>query len=114
MRLILGKFGYPINLITVFWIAWAIIILCMPTAIPVTATSMSICLEILLLMVGFASVVFAGFTTISTIWYFVWRRKDFGGPVMHISRSDVVLKGMHAKPINSNIGRDDEYEKNAL
>lgn len=37
----LGKFGYVINLITVCWIALAIVIFCMPTAIPVTPISMS-------------------------------------------------------------------------
>ena len=38
----LGKFGVAINLVTVCWIALAIVIFCMPTAIPVTPTTMSI------------------------------------------------------------------------
>ena len=37
----LGKFGFAINMVTVCWIALAIVIFCMPTAIPVTPTSMS-------------------------------------------------------------------------
>jgi apolipoprotein N-acyltransferase len=41
----LGRFGFAINLITIGWISLAIIIFCMPTAIPVTPTSMSIHLE---------------------------------------------------------------------
>ena len=41
----------------------------MPVALPVTAQSMN-----------YASVVFAGFATISVIWYFVRGRKSFTGP----------------------------------
>lgn len=37
----LGKFGFIINIITVIWIAFAIVLFTMPTAIPVTASSMS-------------------------------------------------------------------------
>jgi amino acid transporter len=38
----LGKFGLVVNIITVCWIALAIVIFCMPTAIPVTPVTMSI------------------------------------------------------------------------
>jgi len=41
----LGKFGFLINMVTVCWIALAIVIFCMPTAIPVTPTSMSLLLS---------------------------------------------------------------------
>ena len=37
----LGKFGFVINVIAVCWIALAIVIFCMPTAIPVTPVTMS-------------------------------------------------------------------------
>jgi amino acid transporter len=37
----LGKFGFAINMVTVCWIALAIVIFCMPTSIPVTPTTMS-------------------------------------------------------------------------
>jgi hypothetical protein len=29
---------------------------------------------------NYASVVFVGFSVISTIWYFVWGRKNYRGP----------------------------------
>jgi len=65
----LGKFGFIINLITVIWIMFAIILFCMPTAIPVTPISMN-----------YASVVFVFFAAVSVFWYVVRGRKTFTGP----------------------------------
>ncbi|KAG8855588.1 hypothetical protein FRB96_006782 [Tulasnella sp. 330] len=65
----LGKFGYIINVITVIWIAFAVVLFTMPTAIPVTASTMN-----------YASVVFAAFTMISAIWYVIWGRANYKGP----------------------------------
>lgn len=65
----LGKFGLIINCITIVWICFAIILFCMPVALPVTPTSMN-----------YASVVFAGFATISVVWYLIRGRKSFTGP----------------------------------
>lgn len=65
----LGKFGFAINVITVCWITLAIVLFCMPTAIPVTAKTMN-----------YASVVFMGFASISVFWYIVRGRKTFKGP----------------------------------
>lgn len=41
----------------------------MPTAIPVTATSMN-----------YASAVFAGFASVSIVWYVISGRRNFNGP----------------------------------
>ncbi|PQE24746.1 gaba permease protein [Rutstroemia sp. NJR-2017a WRK4] len=65
----LGRFGFFINAITVVWIALAVILFCMPTAIPVTPVSMN-----------YASVVFVFFAAISVIWYIIRGRKEFSGP----------------------------------
>ena len=65
----LGKFGYAINVLTVVWICLAVVLFCMPVAIPVEPTSMN-----------YASVVFAGFASISVAWYFFHARKNFTGP----------------------------------
>ena len=65
----LGKFGFVINIITICWISLAIVLFCMPVAIPVTAKSMN-----------YASVVFSGFASISIAWYFIRGRKAFHGP----------------------------------
>lgn len=65
----LGKFGYAINIATICWIVLAVVLFCMPVAIPVTATSMN-----------YASVVFAGFFSVAVAWYFVSARKSFRGP----------------------------------
>jgi amino acid transporter len=65
----LGKFGLFINIATIIWICLAIILFCMPTAIPVTPISMN-----------YASVVFMAFAMISLIWYIIRGRKTFTGP----------------------------------
>ncbi|PMD39045.1 amino acid transporter-like protein [Hyaloscypha variabilis F] len=65
----LGRFGFVINATTVAWILLAIVLFCMPTAIPVTPVSMN-----------YASVVFMGFALISVIWYIISGRKEFTGP----------------------------------
>lgn len=65
----LGKFGIFINMIAVGWIVFSVVIFCMPVALPVSASSMN-----------YASVVFAGFACVSTLWYIVYGRKHFHGP----------------------------------
>ncbi|KAL2862492.1 GABA permease [Aspergillus lucknowensis] len=65
----LGRFGLLINMICIVWIAFSIIIFCMPVALPVNGSSMN-----------YASVVFAGFASISVIWYVCYGRKHFHGP----------------------------------
>ncbi|KAK6598567.1 polyamine transporter tpo5 [Botrytis cinerea] len=65
----LGRFGFAINAVTVVWITLAIILFCMPTAIPVTPSTMN-----------YASVVFVFFASISLLWYVIRGRKEFSGP----------------------------------
>lgn len=65
----LGKFGFFINIATLCWICLAVVLFCMPIAIPVTPTSMN-----------YASVVFAAFFSVAVTWYFVSARKSFKGP----------------------------------
>ncbi|KAF2767478.1 putative GABA permease [Teratosphaeria nubilosa] len=65
----LGKFGYAINILCLCWVVLAIVLFCMPVSLPVTAASMN-----------YASVVFAGFATISIAWYFIHGRRYFHGP----------------------------------
>lgn len=72
----LGKLGVPLNIVTNLWIVLAIVLFCMPTAIPVTRESMN-----------YASVVFMGFFSISAGWYAVYGRKHFKGPA---SLTDVI------------------------
>lgn len=95
----LGKFGYLINCICLAWIALAIVLFCMPVSLPVTASTMYVpCLLRFLSILScresdghannerfsrnrnYASVVFAGFATISIAWYFIRGRKTFTGP----------------------------------
>ena len=65
----LGKFGFFINIATICWICLAIVLFCMPVAIPVTPTTMN-----------YASVVFAGFFSVALAWYFASAGKSFTGP----------------------------------
>lgn len=65
----LGRAGFVVNGITVVWIFFAIVLFCMPTAIPVTPVSMN-----------YASVVFVFFAAVSVGWYVVQGRHSFTGP----------------------------------
>jgi amino acid transporter len=65
----LGKFGPFINGVTIVWIFFAIVIFCMPVAIPVTPSTMN-----------YASVVFVFFAVVAAIWYIVYGRAHFKGP----------------------------------
>lgn len=65
----LGRFGMAINILTICWICLATVLFCMPVSLPVDAST-----------TNYASVVFAGFATISVIWYGVRGRKAFSGP----------------------------------
>ena len=82
----LGKFGFAINIMTICWIALALVLFCMPVSLPVDATDMN-----------YASVVFAGFSSISMLWYVIRGRKEFKGPpvTQDIDPADVgVVTGM--------------------
>lgn len=66
----LGKTGFIVNITTLCWILLSIVLFCMPTTVEgLDASTMN-----------YASAVFAGFASISMIWYFVWGRKHFTGP----------------------------------
>ncbi|TID20291.1 amino acid permease-like protein [Venturia nashicola] len=65
----LGTFGFFINVLTILWICFSVIIFCMPVALPVTPSTMN-----------YASVVFAGFAGISVLFYIIRGRKVFTGP----------------------------------
>jgi amino acid transporter len=56
--------GTAVNVVALLWIAFELVLFCMPTALPVTKVSMN-----------YASVVFLGFMAISGVWYGVYARK---------------------------------------
>lgn len=56
--------GPIVNIISIAWITFEVILFSMPTALPVTAVSMN-----------YASVVFMGFGVISAFWYLAYARK---------------------------------------
>jgi amino acid transporter len=66
----LGRFGYAINIVCIIWICFSVVIFCMPSSLPVEASS----------NMNYASVVFAAFAAIAIIWYIVYARKNFTGP----------------------------------
>ncbi|KAI2987655.1 hypothetical protein CBS147344_4594 [Aspergillus niger] len=83
----LGRFGYTINIVSICWICLAVVLFCMPTSLPVDASSMN-----------YASVVFAGFAAISIGWYVVYARKHFTGPPVTDEDMPGVMTG---KPIDT-------------
>lgn len=67
----LGRYGWAMNIISVVWVAFSIVLYCMPVSLPVTLVNMN-----------YASVVFCGFAAISVVWYYVEGRNSFSGPPM--------------------------------
>jgi amino acid transporter len=57
--------GLVVNIIALVWIAFELVLFCMPTVLPVTAVTMN-----------YAAVVFVGFMAISAVWYGVYARKS--------------------------------------
>lgn len=77
----LGKFGTIINVICIVWVFFSIALFCMPSALPVDASSMN-----------YASVVFVGFAVIAIGWYFAYARQNFKGPP--VTGEDVLVPGV--------------------
>jgi len=76
----------------------------MPVSLPVQAQTMN-----------YASVVFAGFATISIIWYFIRGRKEFNGPPVPQDvepGEEVVVPGMSV--VESNHARNGDVENKTL
>lgn len=61
--------GWAVNIISVLWILFELVLFCMPTTLPVTVVSMN-----------YASVVLVGFGAISLFWYLVYARSHYIGP----------------------------------
>lgn len=57
--------GLVVNIIALVWIAFELVLFCMPSVLPVTAVSMN-----------YAAVVFVGFMAISAVWYGIYARKS--------------------------------------
>ncbi|RSL82355.1 hypothetical protein CEP51_005215 [Fusarium floridanum] len=74
----LRPFGFIINLVSVVWIFFSIILFCMPVSLPVTASTMN-----------YSSVVFTGFSVISLVWYIIYGRTHYKGPVASIEEVHV-------------------------
>lgn len=72
---------------TIAWSALATPLFCMPTALPVTPST-----------VNYASVVLVFVIIISTVWYFVWGRANYEGPPTH---EDAVLEARRASFVSS-------------
>ncbi|ORY18029.1 amino acid permease-like protein [Clohesyomyces aquaticus] len=100
----LGRFGYAINIAMIFWICLAVVLFCMPVSLPVEAPTMN-----------YASVVFAGFATISLVWYFIKGRKSFTGPPVPVDVApgeQIVVPGMGV--IDSKHERNGDMEQKVL
>ncbi|SCZ98393.1 BZ3500_MvSof-1268-A1-R1_Chr3-2g06340 [Microbotryum saponariae] len=64
-----GPLMYIINFVAIFWTTFVVIILALPTIMPVTAANMN-----------YASAVTGGVMILSLIWYFAGGRKHYTGP----------------------------------
>ncbi|KAL4960175.1 amino acid/polyamine transporter I [Aspergillus stella-maris] len=66
----LGVFGVGCNVVALCWSALAVPLFCMPSYLPATAET-----------VNYSCVVFVGFITVASLWYWLWGYKGFKGPV---------------------------------
>ncbi|KAF2194562.1 amino acid transporter [Zopfia rhizophila CBS 207.26] len=82
----LGPVGIACNCVAIAWSLLAIPLFCMPSALPVTPTTMN-----------YASVVFFAFFVISGAWYFIWGKKNYAGPP---TSEDEVLEARRASIIS--------------
>ncbi|KAI8932758.1 hypothetical protein NX059_010248 [Plenodomus lindquistii] len=87
----LGPFGLFCNVVALAWSALATPLFCMPTFKDVTAATMN-----------YACVVLVAVVVISTIWYFVWGKKNYEGPPTH---EDAVLEARRASMISTHSRR---------
>ena len=98
----LSRFGFAINILAICWICLAVMLFCMLVSLPIQAQTMS-----------YASVVFAGFATISIIWYFICGRKGFNGPPVpqDVEPEEEVVFDMS---VESNHARNGDVENKTL
>lgn len=79
----LGLFGAFCNVISIAWCLFAIPLFSMPSALPVTLSSMN-----------YASVVFVGGLAISFAWYYIRGRKSYSGPQITETTEDLTTRRM--------------------
>ena len=80
----LGRFGAPINAISVAWVVFLDVLYCFPTSMPVTPQNMS-----------YVSVVSIGLVSFDMILWFITKRRTFMGPkidldLLHARRVDAI------------------------
>ena len=76
----LGRFGWTINIISIFYIIMSDILFCFPFVQPVTAQNMN-----------YVCVIVGGFTVLVTLWWLVSARKNYEGPVSSFYSSTGLL-----------------------
>ncbi|KAF8575569.1 amino acid transporter [Ramaria rubella] len=64
-----GTFGAIANIVAIAWVAFFIVLFCMPASLPVHTNTMN-----------YASVVFVGFMVLSAAWYMTHGHKSYRGP----------------------------------
>lgn len=86
----LEPFGFIINAVSVTWIFFSIVLFCMPVSLPVTASSMN-----------YSSVIFTGFAVISLVWYVVYGRRNYQGPIAIIEQGHLSGSEVHGSATDS-------------
>jgi len=100
----LGKFGLAINIFTLCWVCLAVVLFCMPVSLPVDPTTMN-----------YASVVFAGFASISIAFYFIRGKTEFHGPPVPqdvAPGEEITVPGLAV--MDSNYERNGDVENKVL
>ena len=69
----LGRFGMAINIFAIMYSTYLIVFIAFPTAVPVTLATFN-----------WAPVMFGGVVVLATVYYIVYARKVYDGPVVYI------------------------------
>ncbi|OQE19511.1 hypothetical protein PENSTE_c015G03908 [Penicillium steckii] len=78
-RFNLGPLGVFCNIICICWSLIALPLFSFPTSATITKDTMN-----------YASVVFVGFVSVAAVWYLVWGKKNYIGPILEASEDDTI------------------------
>jgi choline transport protein len=72
----LGRFGLPVNIIALLYSSYLVVFISFPVAIPVTLQTLN-----------WSPVIFGGVVLLATIYYLLFARKVFVGPVAYVQQT---------------------------
>ncbi|KAJ5241188.1 uncharacterized protein N7469_002779 [Penicillium citrinum] len=97
-RFNLGPLGVFCNIVCICWSLIALPLFSFPTSATITKDTMN-----------YASVVFVGFVSVAAVWYLIWGKKNYIGPILDASEDDTIdsmYASQTADGVNQDMGND--------